>query len=201
MSTFDDVAYIIGNGTSRKHFDLDKLRGKGTSFGCNALYRDWIPDYLVAIDDKITDEINAAIEKGILKRDQFIAPPWTECYEDIRYSSLQRRSNAGMNAMVEALRRKKTQLVCLGFDFMIKNSDQATSNVYEGTNAYGVDTHATYEDSINRIKYMNWFAHDHKFAEFIFVFEEKQELNNQYVTAANITTMTYSQLTEVLSRD
>ena len=51
------IAFIIGNGTSREHFDLQKLR-KGTVFGCNALYRVYEPDYLVAIDDGIIDEIN-----------------------------------------------------------------------------------------------------------------------------------------------
>lgn len=198
--SYGDVAYIIGNGLSRQGFDLDILRGKGTTFGCNALYRDWMPDYLVAIDDAITDEINSAIDKGILKRDQFIAPPWTECYEEAEYSPLQRRSNAGMNAMKEAIRMDKTSLYCLGFDFMIKDPKQCTSNVYEGTNAYGPETHATYEDSVNRIKYMNWFAHQNPGVEFVFLFDAG-EINKKWVTAQNIQTATYKDFTVALSED
>jgi len=201
MNTYDDVAYIIGNGTSRLEFDLDTLREKGTSFGCNALYREWIPDFLVAIDDKITEEINHAIENGILTRQQFIAPPWTECYEPAEYNPRQPRSNAGMNAMIEAIRRDKTQLICFGFDFMAKDPSQCTSNVFEGTNAYGPETHASREDSINRIKYMNWFAHQHEDVTFVFVFPDNFELNKKYVTASNISTITYDLFTQAILED
>ena len=47
-------AYIIGNGPSRKNFDLKKLRATGQTYGCNALYRDFIPDYIFSVDSKIT---------------------------------------------------------------------------------------------------------------------------------------------------
>ena len=41
------IAFIIGNGVSRKPIDLHQLKGKGTIFGCNALYRDFNDyDYL-----------------------------------------------------------------------------------------------------------------------------------------------------------
>ena len=50
-----DTAYIIGNGPSRKGLDLDTL--EGTTFGCNALYRDYPADYLVSGDSTIIKEI------------------------------------------------------------------------------------------------------------------------------------------------
>ena len=49
--------YLIGNGSSRKGFDLETLRGKGPIFGCNALYRDFKPDVLCALDNGILLEI------------------------------------------------------------------------------------------------------------------------------------------------
>jgi hypothetical protein len=49
------IAYIIGNGPSRKGLDIDTL--DGTTFGCNALYRDYSPDYLVSGDSNIIKEI------------------------------------------------------------------------------------------------------------------------------------------------
>jgi hypothetical protein len=33
-------AYCIGNGPSRKGFDLNRLKASGQTYGCNALYRD-----------------------------------------------------------------------------------------------------------------------------------------------------------------
>ena len=50
-------AFIIGNGQSRQEFDLKSLRGKGTTYGCNAVYRDFTPDYLVSLDRNISQEI------------------------------------------------------------------------------------------------------------------------------------------------
>ena len=64
----EKTAYIIGNGGSRKGFDLLMLKGRGVVFGCNALYRDFavsspryaLPDYLVAIDNPIITEIESS---------------------------------------------------------------------------------------------------------------------------------------------
>lgn len=59
-------ALIIGNGTSRASVDLSIIkRHKGgllaagalQTYGCNALYRDFVPDFLVASGDEITKEI------------------------------------------------------------------------------------------------------------------------------------------------
>ena len=51
-------AYIIGNGPSRKGFDLNQLKPTGEIYGCNALYRDFVPDYLFSVDAKMTQEIS-----------------------------------------------------------------------------------------------------------------------------------------------
>ena len=51
------AACIIGNGESRLQFNLHSINKVMTTFGCNALYRDFIPDNLVAMDYAIVDEI------------------------------------------------------------------------------------------------------------------------------------------------
>ena len=50
-------AYCIGNGPSRKGFDLNRLKDTGQTYGCNALYRDFIPDYIFSKDAPITNEM------------------------------------------------------------------------------------------------------------------------------------------------
>ena len=45
--------FIIGNGESRIGFDLEKLRDYGKIYGCNSLYKDFTPDALIAIDERI----------------------------------------------------------------------------------------------------------------------------------------------------
>jgi len=60
--------YIIGNGTSRKDFDLNRLRGRGIVAGCNHLYKDFEPDYLVSLDVEMTDEIQNYMDGGGMRR-------------------------------------------------------------------------------------------------------------------------------------
>ena len=49
--------FLIGNGESRKGFDLEKLRQHGKIYGCNALYRDFTHDVLIAVDHGIMHEV------------------------------------------------------------------------------------------------------------------------------------------------
>tara|TARA_R100001443_G_scaffold105939_1_gene115145 strand:+ start:5962 stop:6786 length:825 start_codon:yes stop_codon:yes gene_type:complete len=51
------MIFCIGNGESRKDFDLDRLRPFGKIYGCNGLYRDFAPDLLLAMDYNICHEI------------------------------------------------------------------------------------------------------------------------------------------------
>ena len=49
--------FCIGNGESRLGFDLEKLRIHGKIYGCNAIYRDFMPDVLTAVDQGIMHEV------------------------------------------------------------------------------------------------------------------------------------------------
>ena len=71
------VAWIIGNGPSRQQVKLNKL--EGTTFGCNALYRDFTPDYLVSGDAGVIKEICA---KGYPKENKCIFPDWSPVPRD-----------------------------------------------------------------------------------------------------------------------
>ena len=46
---------VIGNGTSRLDYDIDKI--EGIKYGCNAIYRDHMTDYLICKDKNMCDEI------------------------------------------------------------------------------------------------------------------------------------------------
>ena len=50
-------AFVCGNGVSRQAVDLNQLRPLGKIYGCNAMYRDFEPDYLVATDKPIAETI------------------------------------------------------------------------------------------------------------------------------------------------
>jgi len=51
------IAFVLGNGQSRKGIDIDDLMQKGTVFACNAVYRTHRPHFLIAVDPKMILEI------------------------------------------------------------------------------------------------------------------------------------------------
>lgn len=179
-----EIAFIIGNGTSRSSIDLYSLVGKGTIYGCNALYRtfnNW--DYLIAIDDGMIDELS----RINFKNGEVIIPPTEERFESIEYSKFQRRSNAGMNAMLEAIRRGGKYLYCLGFDFLL-DGDISVDNIYKNTANYGPETHANISDNYYRIKYLEWFISKHSDVTFIFVIPNDSKVKR--VQGKNVIGMT-----------
>ena len=166
----EGIAFIIGNGPSRTQVDLEKLVGQAPIYGCNALYRNfngW--DYLVAIDDGMIEELRKVRkDNGIL-----IIPPEEERWESPEYSPNRRRSNAGMNAMLEAIRREapngeEVELYCLGFDFILQG-DSSVANIYDGTDNYGPETRANKIDNIYRCQYLEWFTNQHPNITFTFM--------------------------------
>ena len=58
----ETTVWIIGNGPSRKKWNLEEL--DGTTYGCNALYRDFSPDILLAVDPGVIYEIVNSGYKG-----------------------------------------------------------------------------------------------------------------------------------------
>ena len=52
-----EVAFVLGNGESRKGIAIDDLKKHGTVFACNGVYRTDKPDFLIAVDPKMVLEI------------------------------------------------------------------------------------------------------------------------------------------------
>ena len=62
------TAFVLGNGVSRTHIDVDVLLKSGTVYGCNALYRTHTPHVLVSTDRPISTQIQ---ESGYSARNKF----------------------------------------------------------------------------------------------------------------------------------
>ena len=187
-----NTAFIIGNGTSRKDFDLTRLKPYGTVFGCNALYRDYpdfsIPDFLVSIDDGIITEI----EGSEFPSKRFIVPPMDERWEPAECNIGRPRSNAGVNAMREAIKMGHNQLICLGFDFLIADAAQSVSNLYDGTNNYGMEVRANANDNPGRINYVAWLTRSNPDVDFIFIFPDGLTINA--ISGKNVFVNSYENL-------
>ena len=166
----NNVAIIIGNGKSREPINLNSLVGHGTIYGCNALYREfdgW--DYLVAIDDRMIDEIKTTSKR---LPGQAVFPPENERYEE----TTGRRGNAGMSAMKEAIRNGADTLYCLGFDFILAGADSVL-NVYGGTQNYEPETQmGLMEAGYHRMQYLEWFANQNHGVKFVFVIPDNGQV-------------------------
>jgi len=82
--------FLIGNGNSRKGFDLEQLRPLGKIYGCNAIYRDGFrPDVLTAVDHGIMHEIYNA---GVAEETTCYFRDWTRVpeghYEMMKWAGL-----------------------------------------------------------------------------------------------------------------
>ena len=63
----DGIAHVVGNSTSRKDFNLELLKGQtggssgvrsvGQTYGCNALYKDFNPTFLICVNKDICEDI------------------------------------------------------------------------------------------------------------------------------------------------
>ena len=51
------AAFVLGNGVSRRAVDLTVLKTLGTTYGCNAIYREFVPDVLISTDTPISERI------------------------------------------------------------------------------------------------------------------------------------------------
>lgn len=192
------VAFIIGNGTSRQQLDLDSLRPHGKLFGCNALYRDYapqyhIPDYLVAIDPDMINEIR----NSDFPKDRFIVPPMHEQFEPRELSGGMIRSNAGLNAMIEAIRRHHNILYLIGFDSWAVHENKCLSNMYANTSNY--DKPLTVKECHNRLRFFNWLTGKAKSVSFTICYpDDTYQTIMEKPYSPNVRCITFDHMKEIL---
>jgi hypothetical protein len=186
--------FIVGNGESRRGFDLNIIKGVAPIYGCNAIYREFTPDYLVSVDDGMHSEIEASN----YPKDNYFPARGDDCWEPAACNPSRPRNNAGMYAMRVAISRGATNLICIGFDFLIGDPTQSVSNLYDGTQNYSMETRARFEDNVGRIAYLKWFADNNPKSTFIFVQEDKFPV--RIVGSKNIFTISYETLKSNIHR-
>lgn len=130
-------AYIIGNGPSRKDFDLNRLKETGQTYGCNALYRDFWPDFIFSVDTKMTQQM-VADEVGLKT---FHYAPALEVNRKQSKGMLHLIPNnphwiSGNAAFWTAGVHGHKNIYLLGFDFREYGKNQL-NNIYQGTECYG----------------------------------------------------------------
>ena len=154
-----EVAFVLGNGESRKGIRIDSLKKFGKTFACNAVYREETADVLVAVDPKMVIEIaesdyltnnvvwsnfNQLYNKhpNIMNRVQFFQP-------SLGWSS-------GPTALKFAAEHNPEKIYILGFDYQGHNKKQRKifNNLYKDTRNYkkGEEEATFYGNWLNQTK-------------------------------------------------
>jgi hypothetical protein len=135
----NNEALVIGNGPSRLNFDLHELNALMTTYGCNALYRDFLPDYLISMDYSLVSEIITHkvhhATKFYTQHDNRIDKLHEEG-EPINFFWGQSKTiDSGNSALMLALQNGHDTVYIIGFDY--SSSPSQMPNVYQGTKYYG----------------------------------------------------------------
>jgi hypothetical protein len=136
---------IIGNGESRRGFDLTVLKQFSTVIGCNAQFRDYNFETFVCCDKHMCQEAANTVGKNTLiytRKDwasQFAIWPNVKPLPDLPVEGDERADEpfhwgTGPYAGVLGLTYKPKAIFMLGFDLYSVNN--AVNNVYKDTKGY-----------------------------------------------------------------
>lgn len=125
-----DPVFLVGNGKSREKFDLERLRNIGTIIGCNALYREFTPDLLIAIDQKMLRELKSSTYEGtvIMPRGRTVAVPKALVWKTEKFNT---SGCYGLRLVSQKMGPKECYM--LGMDGF-------PGNMYDGTLNYSTHT-------------------------------------------------------------
>jgi hypothetical protein len=136
---------VIGNGESRKSFDLYQLEWLGTTIGTNAVHRDFHPDHLVCCDRRMVQEaVNNSYENPVYTRSdwykQFSFWRNVRCLPELPYEGNKRQDDpwhwgSGGHALNLACNMNPEFVVMIGFDLFASNNN-LFNNVYKSTENY-----------------------------------------------------------------
>jgi len=135
--------HVIGNGESRKDLNVDNLNG--TTYGCNAIYRDYYTDYLFNKDKPIQHEILDSEcwkdRKVIVQTKWFGQGHYNEAYSTILLwkdiLGTNEFTDCGSAVLTFATNRAKSyggEVNMYGFDF--DKADGPINNIYKDTPNY-----------------------------------------------------------------
>lgn len=135
LSSDTKTAFVLGNGTSRKGIDPVLLKPYGKIYGCNALYREFTPDYLVAVDVKMILEIN---KSGYQHHNEVWTNP-NKSYgkmKNLNFFHPSKGWSSGPTALWLATQHQHQKIFILGFDYKGLEEGKKLNNIYADTPNY-----------------------------------------------------------------
>lgn len=126
------IAFVLGNGVSRRGLPLNDLRQYGPIYGCNALHRDFVPDVLVATDKPIAMSIE---ESGYPLNNKFYTRRPTPDKGAVPVPREYFGFSSGPIAVALAAMEHHRKIYMIGFD-MGPVENKKFNNIYADTEHY-----------------------------------------------------------------
>ena len=131
----EKIAFVLGNGTSRSSIPIEDISPFGKVYACNAVYRTFNPDYLIAVDVKMILEINKA---GYQHKNEVWTNP-NKAYhsmKNLNFFSPSKGWSSGPTALWLASQHFYEEIFILGFDFRGLSEGRIFNNIYADTPNY-----------------------------------------------------------------
>jgi hypothetical protein len=159
---FMTVAFVLGNGVSRAGLPLLHIQKLGKIYGCNALYREFTPDVLVATDRLIATQIQTL---GYAAKNRFYTRKPMPGLGAHAISREYYGFSSGPNAVAVAALDLADKIYMLGFD-LGPSVHNKFNNIYAGTEFYKpVESPPTFTG--NWVKQLTFITKDFPNTQFV----------------------------------
>ena len=187
--------FVLGNGKSRKSFNIEHYKQYGDVYGCNAIYRDYTLDYLIAVDPPMVQEIidnNAHLSTKFYTRDH----KRFKNIEGVNFMPEHLGWSSGPTALWLATYNKAKVVFMSGFDF--KSNDDKLNNIYGGTKNYKpAESPATYYG--NWIRQLQLIIRDNSDTYYYRIITDEHRFTpKELLKYPNFSNITYEKMDEKL---
>ena len=139
-----EVAFVLGNGESRKGIDINDLKKHGTVFACNGVYRTDKPDFLIAVDPKMVLEIAESdypVHNKVYSNFNAQYNKNPKILENVQWFKPSLGWSSGPTALRMACDHGFKEIYILGFDYQGVNDSSAknrfkVNNLFKDTRNY-----------------------------------------------------------------
>lgn len=183
----NNIAFVLGNGRSRLNTDATSLKNFGTVYGCNALYRETEPHFLVAVDVKMVNEI---IASDYHKTNSVWTNPnkGLSSKHYINFFNPHKGWSSGPTALWFACNQGHKEIYILGFDYL--GNDGKFNNVYADTFNYkkSTDSATFFGNWMNQTEKI---VQENKNVNFYRVIEPDSFIPDKLQSMSNVKHITY----------
>ena len=138
------IAFVLGNGESRKGIEINDLMAKGTVFACNGVYRTHRPHWLIAVDPKMMLEIaetDYVVHNKVYSNFNAQYNKHQKLLDHVTWSKPSLGWSSGPTALRLACDKQFKDIYILGFDYQGHNDGTNKSrfrfnNVFKDTRNY-----------------------------------------------------------------